>query len=111
MGHYDDVMEKAGKLCRRKNLDYGPGNISQAGLLGIVVRMGDKYQRLLNLTSKSRLTLTDSPAEANGKMYDIAANESVEDSLLDLMNYCAIALLWLQGHWGKGHFELFSEDH
>lgn len=54
----------------------GMGNFKDFGWKGIVVRLGDKYHRLKNLTK----------AEA-------AVNESVEDTLYDTINYAALALV------------------
>lgn len=55
----------------------GMGNFKDFGWKGIVVRLGDKYHRLKNLTK----------AEA------AVANESVEDTLYDTINYAALALV------------------
>jgi hypothetical protein len=54
----------------------GMGNFKDFGWKGIVVRLGDKYHRLKNLTK----------AEA-------AVNESVEDTLYDTINYAALTLV------------------
>lgn len=54
----------------------GMGNFKDFGWKGIVVRLGDKYHRLKNLTK----------AEAT-------VNESVEDTLYDTINYAALALV------------------
>lgn len=75
-------------MCR-KQLDYGPDNINNAHggpLNGLLVRMGDKYERIKNLTN------TGSHSE----------NEPLVDSFLDLANYCIIALMVIDGTWPKG---------
>ena len=69
-----------------KHRDYGPKNISDAPggpLNGLRVRMHDKLARINNLI--------DSGAQPE--------NESLRDSFLDLMNYAAIGMLVLDGHW------------
>ncbi len=69
----------------RKQQDYGPGNISSFGELGVLVRSNDKIERLKNLHKTGRLT--------------DPANESVTDSWLDLSNYGIIATLIRLGLW------------
>jgi len=59
--------------------DYGL-SYQTHGSFGIVVRMTDKMQRLCRLTS---------PSASTGKVND----ESVEDTLLDIMNYAAMAIM------------------
>lgn len=81
-----EVFEYAQSVLLRKQMDYGPKNISESPggpLNGLRVRMWDKLARINNLV--------DSGATPE--------NESLEDSFLDLMNYAAIALLVLKGEW------------
>lgn len=68
-----------------KQLDYGPGNITEFGQVGVLVRAFDKVHRLKHLL------------ESGGN----PANESVEDSWLDLMNYALIGLCVMRGWWTK----------
>ena len=80
------VLDSAGNLLIRKHSDYGPKNISQSPggpLNGLRVRMWDKTARINNLL--------DSGVQPS--------NESLRDSFLDLLNYCAIAMLVLDGKW------------
>ena len=69
----------------RKQQDYGAGNISAFGELGLLVRCNDKIERLKNLHKTGRMT--------------DPANESVTDSWLDLSNYGLIAVLVRTGVW------------
>ena len=48
---------------------------------GIVLRMGDKLSRIANLLKKDKIMVKD---------------ESIEDTLIDLMNYANILLVYLQ---------------
>ena len=83
-----DIMDSAGNLLLSKQADYGPKNISDAPggpLNGLRVRMHDKIARINNLI--------DSGAEPE--------NESLRDSFIDLLNYSAIAMMVLDGNWGK----------
>jgi hypothetical protein len=78
------------KIFAGKQLDYGPNNIAMNGndrlaLLGIAIRGNDKIQRILNLLSEDREP----------------KNESLEDSFLDLANYCLMACIVNRGKWGK----------
>ena len=64
-------------LLASKQHDYGHGNITAFGLQGVLVRLSDKVERLINLKSKV------------GK----AKNESLADTLRDIVGYCVIALM------------------
>jgi hypothetical protein len=92
--------EHLGKMYRlhlRKNADYGPANILGAGFVGGVVRLWDKMARLMNL-SGFKLNIVE-PAEYTAPRE--AANESIDDTLLDLPNYGVILSLLRQSKWGK----------
>lgn len=81
-----DVYENAQRVLLKKHQDYGPKNISGSPggpLNGLRVRMHDKLARINNLV--------DSGAEPE--------NESLRDSFLDCLNYCAIALMVLDNLW------------
>jgi len=67
-------------LCQKKGSDYAPdedclANLKEFGLLGIIVRLSDKFSRLKNLV-------------LHGK---VPENESVEDTLRDIRIYCYLA--------------------
>tara|TARA_R100001594_G_scaffold36266_3_gene65865 strand:- start:9265 stop:9690 length:426 start_codon:yes stop_codon:yes gene_type:complete len=81
----------------RKQYDYGPGNIAMGTLLksdkeinqslfGIIVRMNDKINRLLNLSTKHNFK---------------AQNEPIEDAFLDIAIYCVMALIVKDKKWSK----------
>ncbi|NQY42384.1 MAG: DUF1599 domain-containing protein [Legionellales bacterium] len=83
-------------LFAKKQLDYGPGNISlnsdlsdpdnrNLSLYGIWFRMNDKINRVKNLLFKKKS----------------ANNESIEDSWLDLGNYSIISLMVNRNKWEK----------
>jgi hypothetical protein len=63
----------------KKQRDYGSENIAKFGLNGLVIRMHDKIARLENLLKKK-----SSPS-----------NESIEDTLLDIIGYSIIAIKWI----------------
>ena len=73
----EEVQKEALELFRKKNMDYGDA-FATYGPVGVIVRMGDKIQRLLSI-SKKGITLIDS--------------ESLRDTLIDLHNYSAMAIM------------------
>jgi len=83
------IVEEAISILERKNKDYSGGtgdNISATGLAGMATRLTDKVSRLRSLVNK--------PAgEVNF--------ESIEDTLLDILNYSIIARMVEEGSWGK----------
>ena len=62
-------------LLASKQHDYGHGNITAFGMKGVLVRLSDKVERLINLKAKK------------------ARNESAVDTLRDIVGYCVIALM------------------
>jgi hypothetical protein len=64
------------ELFIRKNADYGD-SYKQYGLIGVLVRLQDKINRCLNIT-KNGISVKD---------------ESLRDTLIDLHNYAAMALM------------------
>ncbi len=71
-------------LFERKQLDYGPRNISGFGTFGIIVRANDKFERLKHLFTKRNKRVK---------------NETVEDTLRDIGNYAIIAQILERGEW------------
>ena len=81
-----DVIDELGNLLISKQRDYGPGNINNAyggPINGLMVRMGDKFERLKNLLASGQAP----------------QHESIEDSFKDLANYCIIAMMVTRGKW------------
>jgi len=73
------VQSEALELFRKKNADYGDA-FATYGPIGVIVRMGDKVNRLVSI-NQNGVTLVDS--------------ESVRDTLIDLHNYAAMAVMLL----------------
>ena len=71
------VHDEALELFRKKNSDYGDA-FATYGTVGVIVRMGDKIQRLISVTNKG-VALVD--------------NESLRDTLIDLHNYAAMGIM------------------
>jgi len=79
------------KLFDKKQHDYGTNNISKFGVLGILVRVTDKVERLINLNKKSE----------QSKIAKIEANEPTLDNWADITVYGAIARIVNKGEWSK----------
>lgn len=73
------VQSEAFDLFKKKNQDYGDA-FATFGPVGVIVRMGDKINRLTSVT-KNGVTLIN--------------NESLRDTLIDLHNYSAMAVMLL----------------
>lgn len=79
---YDHQLE----VFKRKNHDYGNSfekSLDTFGLVAGIVRMNDKFERLVSLNDPSK--------DAQ------IASESLTDTLEDLSNYAAMAACWLKG--------------
>ena len=91
------ILNKMYLTFCKKQFDYGPGNIAMGtslkteeeinmALLGIIVRLNDKINRLVNLSTKHNFE---------------AKNEPIEDAFLDTAIYAAMALIVKNQKWGK----------
>ena len=89
-------FEQLSTFCK-KQMDYGPSNIAMGtalktkedrrlSLIGLIVRINDKIQRLMNLVVKHNRD---------------AQNEPVMDAFKDLSVYGIIAQIVDNGKWGK----------
>lgn len=89
------IVTKAGKtffkyslqnaaLMDGKQQDYGSGNISAFGTVGVVIRMSDKFERIKNLFKNKRKR---------------TVNESILDSFTDIANYAIIAQMLERKTW------------
>jgi hypothetical protein len=84
-----EIMDEIGNLLISKQMDYGPGNVNNAHggpINGLLVRIGDKFERLKNLFKKDKV---------------IPQHESIEDSFKDLANYAVIGIMIQRGKWPK----------
>lgn len=67
----------------KKNTDYGSSfekSLNEFGEVAGIVRISDKYRRLVNLTKNENRVL-----------------ESKADTLKDMANYCLMQAVWLEG--------------
>jgi hypothetical protein len=71
------IQHTALEVFRKKNADYGDA-FAKYGTTGVIMRMGDKLQRFVSVT-KTGINLIES--------------ETLRDTLIDLHNYAAMALM------------------
>ena len=71
------VQNEGLELFKKKNSDYGDA-FANYGTIGVIVRMGDKIQRLISVSNKG---------------VNLVNTESLRDTLIDLHNYAAMAIM------------------
>lgn len=74
---FAQIQKEGLELFLKKNKDYGDA-FANYGPIGVLVRMGDKIQRLMSI-EKTGITMVKS--------------ESLRDTLIDLHNYSAMAIM------------------
>lgn len=70
---------------KMKNADYGNSfdkSCDEFGITAALVRIGDKFNRIKQLT----------------KQENLVKDESIEDTLLDLANYAIMTMLWFKNN-------------
>jgi len=78
-----EVHSETLEIFKKKNADYGDAFASY-GAIGVIVRIGDKIMRIKTLSAnKTKLEQID------GMVID----ESIKDTMYDLINYAAMALM------------------
>ena len=77
VSQYKTVHNEALSLFTKKNQDYGDA-FANYGPVGVIVRMGDKINRLASVT---------------GSSVSLVKNETIRDTLIDLHNYSAMAIM------------------
>ena len=73
------VQSEALELFSKKNADYGDA-FATFGPVGVIVRMGDKINRLVSI-EKNKVSLVN--------------DEKIRDTLIDLHNYAAMCVMLL----------------
>lgn len=71
------IQQEALELFTRKNADYGDA-FAKYGIVGVLVRMEDKIQRAVSISNSG---------------INLVQTESLRDTLIDLHNYSAMALM------------------
>jgi hypothetical protein len=72
-----NVQNEGLELFTKKNSDYGDA-FANYGSVGVIIRLGDKIQRLVSVTNKG---------------VNLVNTESLRDTLIDLHNYAAMAVM------------------
>ena len=75
-----EIQSTALELFTKKNIDYGDA-FAKYCVIGVLMRIEDKIQRSLSITK-------------NG--VNLVNDEKIQDTLLDLHNYAAMALMLLK---------------
>lgn len=79
ISQFTKVQKEALELFTKKNKDYGDA-FAEFGTIGVIMRMRDKLSRYINISNLS-IQLVD--------------NEGIRDTLIDLHNYTAMAIMLL----------------
>ena len=74
------IQKEALELFTKKNADYGDA-FAKYGVIGVLMRIEDKLQRSVSITKNGVHLIED---------------ERIRDTLLDLHNYAAMALMLLE---------------
>ena len=97
MDDFDDIQRSMLQVFCEKQDDYGPSNIGlgksiletkediKHSTTGLIIRMSDKIHRLLHLDKENK--------NPN--------NESIDDTLIDIANYCVMTQIVRRRNWGK----------
>ena len=73
---FREVQDESFELFKKKNNDYGNA-FEEFGTIGILIRMNDKIKRAMTISNNKIALIND---------------ESMRDTLVDLHNYCALAV-------------------
>jgi len=76
-----NIQDTCRDLFAKKNNDYGDA-FADHGIVGVMVRIGDKMSRFTNISKKGIEISVD--------------NETMKDTLMDLHNYAAMAIMLLE---------------
>ena len=79
---YQTIHHEAIELFKQKNADYGDA-FTEYGVIGVLVRIGDKIKRLQSI-EKNKIVLV--------------SDEKIKDTLIDLHNYAAMAMMLLENN-------------
>lgn len=83
LNEYQQIINKLYKIYVDKNHDYGNSfddTCDEFGLIAPVIRMNDKIKRCKSVLKNNNFKV----------------NESLEDTISDLANYCIMTLMWMK---------------
>ena len=81
-----EIVQSLNQLYASKNSDYGDSfgeTYHKLGIISALTRISDKYNRLISLATKP---------EEERKVKD----ESIQDTLLDMANYCIMTVIEME---------------
>ena len=99
MVFHKEFLDKMHQITKAKNADYTGGGdafknfegVETTGCVdtaqGFITRMWDKYMRICSFVKNGDLQVKD---------------EVVEDTLMDLSNYCVLMAGWIKSRKGEG---------
>ena len=76
---YDYIIKECKELSISKNNDYGTDSLTKFGINGIIIRLYDKIERLINLSYRNKKINVSS--------------EKIEDTLKDIINYSIYSIM------------------
>lgn len=88
------VQKEGYELFEKKNKDYGDA-FANYGSIGVLVRIGDKIQRLMSISQNEIRCVSD---------------ESLRDTLIDLHNYSAMAIMLMDEKNNTNDWMLHSNN-
>jgi len=78
MNEYDKIISECRTISIKKNNDYGCKSLTNFGGKGVIIRVSDKIERLVNLVWHQN---------------KMSVNEKVEDTCMDIINYCVYLIM------------------
>ena len=84
---FEAIQSEALELFKKKNADYGDA-FAKFGLIGVLVRIEDKIQRLLSIKNSG---------------IQLVSDEGLRDTLIDLHNYAAMGINLLDSEQSPHH--------
>lgn len=94
---FADLFQEAFDLLVKRQVKYGPENISTQGFYGVFTRLkSDKIERLAHALNGR---VVDGRIELDP--FVDADDDTVEDAILDTVNYALILLALKRGLWGR----------
>jgi len=79
------IQNEGLELFRKKNTDYGDSFLTY-GTIGVMIRIQDKLKRFISITNTN---------------ISLIENESLRDTLIDLHNYSAMAIMCMENQYNS----------
>lgn len=95
---FEGIFDEALELLIERQRKYGPDNIANQGIYGIITRIAD--DKIARVRTSLNGTVVNGRVVVN-PIVDREAQDTFEDALLDIANYALIAIALKRGLWGK----------